>query len=216
MSKSLLITRPNNDPTTNYLFYWSTSVINLAHRKNFRVIDLSKNKANQSDFTSRVDKTNPSFVFFNGHGDETMILGQNEEILISVKRNLSLLKNRIVFARSCSSAKKLGIKSIFLGTKAFIGYKEPFIFMSDPLMITKPLSDATAALFLKPSNLVASTLLKGHSASEANARAKKAFKRNIIKLLTRETQKEDSSALRFLFWDMKHQVFLGDANASLY
>ena len=215
MNKSLLITRPNHDYATNYLFYWSASVINLARRKNFRVIDLSKNKANQSNFTSRVDKTNPSFVFLNGHGNETMIAGQNEEVLVSVKRNLNMLKNRIVFARSCSSAKQLGNKSISLGTKAFIGYKEPFIFMSDPLMITKPLSDATAALFLKPSNLVASTLLKGHSASEANTRAKRAFKRNIRKLLTSETQKENSSVLRFLFWDMKHQVCLGDVDASL-
>ena len=214
-SKGLLVTRPNHDYATNYLFYWSTFVINLARRKNFRVIDLSKNKANQSDFTSRVNKTNPSFIFFNGHGNETTIAGQNEEILISVKRNLNLLKNRIVFARSCSSAKKLGSKSISLGARAFIGYKEPFIFMSDPTMVTKPLSDTTAALFLKPSNLVASTLLKGHSASEADARAKKAFKKNIRKLLTSETQKEDSSALRFLFWDMKHQVCLGDADASL-
>ena len=215
MNKSLLITRPNHDYATNYLFYWIASVINLARRKNFRVIDLSKNKANQSNFTSRVDKTNPSFVFLNGHGNETMIAGQNEEVLVSVKRNLNMLKNRIVFARSCSSAKQLGNKSISLGTKAFIGYKEPFIFMSDPLMITKPLSDATAALFLKPSNLVASTLLKGHSASEANTRAKRAFKRNIRKLLTSETQKENSSVLRFLFWDMKHQVCLGDVDASL-
>jgi len=144
MNKSFLITRPNHDYATNYLFCWSASIINLARRKNFRVVDLSKNEAS------------PSLRAGGG-----------------------------------------------------------FIFMSDPLMVTKPLRDTTAALFLKPSNLVASTLLKGHSASEADVRAKKAFKRNIRKLLTSETQKEDSSVLRFLFWDMKHQVCLGDAGASL-
>jgi len=215
MNKSLLITRPNHDYAVNYLFYWSASIINLARRKNFQTIDLSGKKANRFDFAGRVNKINPSFIFFNGHGNETQITGQKKEILVSTKRNLNLLKNRIIFARSCSSAKKLGPKSVSLGAKTFIGYKEPFIFVSDPRMVAKPLSDNTAALFLKPSNLVATTLIKSHSSSEANTRAKKAFKRNIKKLLTSETKREDASVLRFLFWDMKHQVCLGDPDAVL-
>lgn len=215
MNKSFLITRPNHDYATNYLFYWSAPVIKLGRWKGFQVIDLSSSKANQTDFTSRVNKTNPSFIFFNGHGSRAAIAGQNEEVLVSVRKNLGLLKNRIVFARSCHSARQLGSKSVSSGTRVFIGYKEPFIFVSDPKMITKPLSDKTAALFLKPSNLVATTLIKGHSASEANIRAKGAFKRNIRKLLTSETKREDSSVLRFLFWDMRHQVCLGNASASL-
>lgn len=215
MSKSLLITRPNHDPATNYLFYWSMPVIKLAFQKAFQVTDLSGIKANQVDFTNRVRKTNPSLLFFNGHGSETTIKGQDEKTLVSTRKDLSLLKNRIIFARSCSSAAKLGPKSLLKGAKAFIGYKEPFIFMTEAEMVTKPLADRTAALFLKPSNLVATTLIKGHSSLEANMRAKKAFERNIRKLLTSETEKEDASVLRFLYWDMRHQVCLGDPHAFL-
>lgn len=215
MNKALLVTRPNHDSATNYLFHWAGLVIGLACRKAFRVIDLSGNKANKVDFTARVSKTNPIFIFFNGHGSKTKITGQNEETLVSIKENLNLLKNRIIFARTCDSAARLGPKSISSGTKAFVGYRQSFIFMSNPKKATRPLTDKTAALFLKPSNLVATTLLKGHTILEADTRAKKAFRKNIRKLLTSETKKEDTSALRFLFWDLRHQICLGDPDARL-
>jgi len=215
MSKRILVTRPNYDLATIYLFHWSSPVIKLGRQKAFQVTDLSGSKANEADFTSRVVKTNPSFIFFNGHGSKTAITGQDKEVLVSIRRNLDLLKDRIVFARSCNAAERLGPKSISSGARAFIGYKEPFIFMFDPQMATRPLSDKTAALFLQPSNRVATTLLKGHPSLEANSRAKKAFRKNIRKLLTSETSKEDSSVLRFLFWDMKHQVCLGDPDSTL-
>lgn len=215
MSKSFLVTRPNHDLPTSYLFYWSKSVLKLARQKNIQVIDLSGDKANKKDFTGRMTKINPSFVFLNGHGSEKSVTGQNNQILISVGDNDRLLRGCIVFARSCSSAKKLGPKTISLGTKAFLGYTEPFIFMFDPRASTKPLKDKTAKLFLEPSNKIPTTLLKGHSSSKANIRAKGAFRKNIRKLLTSETKKEDSSVLRFLFWDMRHQVCLGDSKASL-
>ncbi len=85
----------------------------------------------------------------------------------------------------------------------------------DPQLSHKPLSDQTAKLFLEPSNQVATTLIKGHSSIEADTRAKNAFRKNIRKLLTGETQKEDSATLRFLFWNMKHQVCLGDPEATV-
>ena len=197
-------------PTT-YLFFWSKLVIECAHQKSFRVVDLPGEKSNGTDFSGRVVKTNPSFIFFNGHGSKSAITGHNDEVLVSDKKNLGLLKDRVIFSRSCSSAMKLGPKSISSGAKAFIGYKEPFIFIFEPKKLPYPLSDKTAALFLEPSNQVAISLLKGHSSLEANRRAKNAFAKNIRKLLTSESKKEDSATLRYLFWDMKHQVCLGNA-----
>lgn len=215
MNRALLVTRPNYDATTTYLFHWSKLVIDFAKQKAFKIIDLVGDRANKVDFVRRIEKTNPSFIFLNGHGSEEAVTGQDGEVLVSTEENDRLLKDKIVYARSCSSAKKLGPKSIHSGTKAFIGYIEPFIFMHDPQAATRPLTDKTAALFLEPSNKVATTLLKGHSSSEADRRAKEAFRKNIRKLLTSESGKEDSSALRWLFWDMRHQVCLGDPSASL-
>lgn len=215
MSKSLLLTRPDYDLATRYLFYWSKPIIELAKQKNFKTIDLTGNKANKLELNERVKKTNPCFLFFNGHGSSESIKGQDGKVLISIKKNTKLLKGKIIYSRSCSSAKRLGPKAVSLGAKAFIGYKEPFIFIHDIRKSSRPLIDKDAELFLGPSNKVASTLLKGHTVSIADMRAKKAFKRNIRKLRTSEATKEDSSALRFLYWDMKHQVCLGNKNACI-
>lgn len=215
MNQSLLITRPNYDPTTIYLYYWSKSVIDLAKIKGFQIVDLSGDKANKQDFLGRLRKAKPAFLFFNGHGSETTILGQNEEVLISVNDKMDIKNNTIIYSRSCSSAKILGSSCVSNGVKSFIGYTEPFIFAFSRNSITRVLEDKTAALFLEPSNKVATTLIKGHSASEANNRSKITFKRNIKKLLTSETSKENTSTIRFLLWDMKYQVCLGDQNAVL-
>lgn len=215
MSRLLIITRPNHDQTTDYLYHWSRPVIKLARQKSFGVIDLAGSKATGANFTSRVRKTDPSFIFLNGHGDERSVMGQGNSVIIPLGDNEGLLKDRISFVRSCSSAKVLGPRSISAGARSFIGYDEPFVFVYETRASTRPLSDKTAALFLKPSNLVATTLIKGHTSSEADERAKKAFRKNIRELLTSETSKSDSSVLRYLVWDMNHQVCLGDPDASL-
>lgn len=215
MSRSLLLTRPDYDLPTAYLFHWSAPVIELAKRKHLKITDLAGKKANRADFTGRVEKTDPSLVFFNGHGGEAVVMGQDNEILVSAGDNEDLLQGRIIFARSCSSAKKLGPQSVSVGARSFIGYEEPFVFMIDLQTSTRPCFDETARLFLEPSNQVATTLIKGHTSEEADKRAKQSFKRNIRKLLTGSTTKEDSSAVRFLLWDMNHQVCLGDPDSTL-
>jgi len=215
MSRSLLLTRPNYDLPTTYLSHWSEPVIELANQKNLKTTDLAGTKANRSGFTGRVEKTNPSFIFFNGHGSETTVMGQDDEILVAAGDNEDLLRGKIVFARSCSSAKKLGPQAVSEGALTFIGYEEPFVFMIDLQTATKPRLDKTAQLFLGSSNQIATTLIKGHTSGEADQRAKQSFRRNIRKLLTSRVTKEDASAVRFLLWDMNHQVCLGDSSVAL-
>ncbi len=216
MNQLLLLTRPNYDPATNYLFYWSVPVIELAKQKSLKTIDLSGKKANRADFTGRVEKLAPSFIFLNGHGGEAMVMGQDDEVLVSVGDNEDLLKGRIVFARSCSSAKELGPRSVSVGARAFIGYEEPFAFVTDPQTSARPRSDETAKLFLEPSNQVAATLIKGRTCGEAHERGKEGFRRGIRKLLTSKAIGEDTLSLRFLLWDMNHQVCLGDSDATIF
>lgn len=216
MNQLLLLTRPNYDPATNYLFHWSVPVIELAKQKGLKTIDLAGKKANRFDFTGRVEKLAPSFIFLNGHGGQAMVMGQDDEILVSAGDNEVLLKGKIVFARSCSSAKELGPRSVSVGARTFIGYEEPFVFVTDLQTSTRPRSDETAKLFLEPSNQVVTTLIKGHTCGEAHERAKQGFGRNIRKLLTSKTTEEDVSSLRFLLWDMNHQVCLGDPEATIF
>lgn len=215
MNDVLLITRPRHDETTNYLYYWAEQVIKEAKKKNFNVIDLKEVKANSKDFSGRMKKIKPDLVFLNGHGSPDDVTGHNNEVLVSINKNEDLLKDKIVYALSCSSAKNLGKSSVAKGAKCFIGYEEDFVFLHEKDKTTMPDKDKTAELFLEPSNLVMKTLIKGNSAGESSKRSKDEFKRNIRKLLASESPQEDKSSVQWLYWDMLSQVCLGDTEAKL-
>ena len=211
MNKTLLVTRSRHDEATNYLYYFAEQVIREAQQRNFKILDLVDKKANYNDFSGRIRKTEPDLIFLNGHGSPTSIAGYNDEILISVDKNISLLKNKITYALSCSSAKKLGKYAIKNGAKSFIGYKENFIFMHEQDKSTRPTEDKTAKLFFEPSNLIVTTLIKGNTPKEAFNRSQKEFKNNLRKLMTSESPQGNKSSIPWLYWDMIHQVCLCDA-----
>ncbi len=215
MSNYFLITRPNHDVTTNYLFYWSLKIIELADKKGFEIIDLKAQRANRKEFINIINKTKPVFIVLNGHGNETTITGFNDENLIQIDENEKLLSGKIAYVVSCKSAKKLGPQCVDSGTKAYIGYIDDFTFMLDETKISKPLEDKTAQLFLEPSNQIAISLLKGNSAGDSYKKSQEFFQRNIRRLLTSETASSDKGVLPFLFWDMKNQVCIGDQNAAI-
>lgn len=190
-------------------------MISLAKRKLLPVVDLKGAKANRKEFVSRLTKVSCRLVFFNGHGSARAVAGYNNEILVDANDNVACLAGRIVFARCCSAARILGPKSLAAGTEAFLGYTEPFVFMYDLRVTSRPLLDKTAGLFLEPANLVITTLIKGHSAIEAHQRSLEAYRRRITDLLNSEVGREDTAALRWLIWDRQHQVCLGNSSAKL-
>lgn len=213
--KTLLITRPFYEIPTNYLYHWSRSLIKLAESKKFNVIDLSREKANRKEIEGRLKKLSLDLVILNGHGSEKAIYGNAGKELIIAGENSKLLSNKIVYARSCLSAKVLGKVSVKNGTLAYIGYDQDFIFIYDKDYVMKPLKDKTATLFFGPSNQTARSLIKGNTAGQANESGKAAFLKTISSLSTSETSKEDTEAIRYLLWDMHHQVCLGDENAKV-
>lgn len=210
MNKSLLITRPEYDPATHYLYKWSEKVIEEAEKKSIHVIDLTRNKSTRNKIIGILEKRSPRLVFLNGHGSEDMVTGQNNEVVLKTDDKKAVW-DKIIYARSCKSAKVLGLRAIVHGAIAYLGYKEDFIFFYSPEKVSRPLEDKTASLFLKPSNYLVISLLKGHSAGEANRKSKAFFRKNIEKLLVKES--EDYYAIRYLYWDMIHQVCLGDEGA---
>jgi hypothetical protein len=215
MSNTLLVTRPRHDETTNYLFYFAKEVIKKAEKKKFKIIDLEGPKANARDFSGRIKKTNPNVIFLNGHGNYAIVSGHNNEPLVCLNKNESLLSNKITYALSCSSAKELGKSAVTHGAKCFIGYDEDFVFLHEINKTTKPLEDKTAALFLEPSNLIMTTLIKGNSTEDAHKRSKEKFKHNLRKLLTSDSPQDDKTSVQWLYWDMKHQVCLGNKQAMI-
>lgn len=214
MNKMLLITRPNHDITTHYLFVWSSLIIKEAQKKNVQVLALDKQKANKKEVESRLAKMMPKLVVFNGHGDVDCITGYANKEIIKAGDNEKFLKLKIIYAVSCKSAATLGPKSIKSGALSYIGYTQDFIFCYDEHKISKPLNDKIAKWFLEPSNQTAISLLKENSAENSSLNSKKFFARNIQKLLSSKDLPESALYAKYLWWNMKHQVCLGDKSAT--
>lgn len=215
MISRMLTTRPNSDRTTRYIAEWAQQVIDLAKQKGHNVLDLAGQRANRKEFESMVRKNKPSFLFLNGHGNADVVTGQNEEPLVQVNDNEEILKGSVTYALSCSAGKTLGPHAVKNGATAFIGYRDEFIFLFNEAQRTRPGQDALAVFFAEPSNQVAISLLKGHTAKEAHEKSKRTFVRGIRKLLTSQATDQESAAIRYLLWDMQHQVCLGNGDAKI-
>ncbi len=215
MAQYLLITRPTHDYATRYLSAWAERFFKVAKGKDYSVIDLYRKRANRKEVESILCKKNPDFVVINGHGSDNAVSGNDNEPLLVAGENSFLLKGKITYAISCQSARELGKEVGQNINTAYIGYKEDFVFIYLEKHRRHPLEDKTAALFLNPSNLVVTTLLKGHPVKEAVLRAQQEFLRKIQELLLSETDTDKSSALRWLLWDMKHLTLCGDENKKL-
>ena len=215
MAGHLLITRPEHDYATRYLSAWSEKLFDLIKSKGYSIIDLYRERANRKEIESILSKRNPELVIINGHGSDDAVAGHDDKLLIKAGDNSFLLSNKITYAISCRSARVLGKEIAQNAETAYIGYQDDFLFIYLEKYRTRPIEDKFAGIFLDPSNLVVTTLIKGHPAKEAVSRAKQEFLRNLQKLLTSEVKPDDSSALRCLVWDMRHLTLCGDINKKL-
>lgn len=213
MSNSVLFTRPRHDYPTRYLSKWNEEVKKSALEHEFIVFDLEDGRANRKEVESFLQHKQPTLVFFNGHGGDDCVCGFEDEVLIRAKENEQMLSSKIVYALACSSGAILGPVCVRAGAKAYIGYDSDFIFMRLNRFRTNPGHDPLAKFFAGPSNLVGTTLIKGHTVNDAYGRSQEAYRRNIKRLISSESKPEESSTLRYLLWDMQHQVCLGDSEA---
>ena len=124
-----------------------------------------------------------------------------------------MLKDKVIYAISCSSAKSLGPKSIEKGAINYSGYDDDFIFFYDPNNISRPLSDETAKLFLEHSNLFIDSMIKGNTIRDSKQRAENKLRENIIKLSS--SSSIDSNLIRFLWWDLVHFVSHGNQDIAI-
>jgi len=213
MSFTYLVTRPEYDDTTHYLSDWSKETIKLAENQGLKVLDLQREKANKNEFEGKMEKFSPVLVMINGHGDIDSVTGHKNQILVKVGLNEGILKSKIVYALSCKSAKILGPRSVQAGALNYTGYKDDFIFVYEPELISRPLSDKTAGLFLKPSNILIESLIKGNSVRESFEKSKNALKKNFN--LAISTSESDSTTARFLWWNLRNFSSYGDLDTSI-
>lgn len=212
MSGSMLVTRPRHDLITDYLYHWSRELLEMAKSKGMSVFDLEVDKATRQNFESYVRKQKPSLILVNGHGDSRTITGDANKPIIDMK---SKIKTSVMYARSCDAAEALGHTLVSGSTKSFIGYRRKFTLSYTRAYSAKPLKDPLARLFLEPSNLVASTIIKGHPAKEAHNRSQEAMRKNFRKMMSSQATAEERYAARFLWANINSQVLLGDPRAKL-
>ena len=215
MNNSILVTRPNHDFPTTYLYYWSELVIDEAKSKGFSVLDLDGNKANKQKFVSYISRNNPRLIFLNGHGSKDSVAGFDNEVLLDEANCEVLLREKIIYARSCEAGANLGPFSIEKGAAAFIGYNKDFWLIRSKERGTKPLTDPIAKLFLEPSNLVPITLIKGNSTQEAYQKSQDDMRRNFSYMISSRSSHEERDAAFFLFSNYTCQIILGDKQAKI-
>lgn len=213
MTKTYLLTRPEHDDTMHYLSNWSKGTIDAAKKAGIKVLDLNREKATKKEVEGRLKDLSPILVVLNGHGDENTVTGHQNEPIIIYGENEKLLKSKIVYAISCQSAKVLGQKSVDAGAISYNGYNDDFVFFYEPNMISKPLNDKTAQMFLEPSKIFIETLIKGNTVEEALKRAKDKLRSNINRLLV--SSEADANMVRYLLWDLNHFVSRGNLNATI-
>ncbi len=207
---TVLVSRPRHDKATNYLYYWSESVIDAVKVRRIRLADLSGDKAISSVFKGYFEKIKPSFLFLNGHGSAESIFGHNDLKLISVSDDLARFANCIFYSRSCDSGAILGPELIKAGARGFIGYERELIVSFMPEYITRPLRDPLAKLFLEPSNLVPLSIVKGNTVGEAYRKTQAAMLTNLRKMLSSGASYQERYHSVFLWSNIKHQVILGN------
>jgi hypothetical protein len=215
MAQHLLVTRPEYDYTTRYISAWAEKYLQLARQKGYAIIDLKRKRANRKEFESVIKKIKPAFIILNGHGNKDEVAGNDNETLVDANTNTEILAGRIIYALSCQSAKNLGTKVGLYPNTTYIGYKEDFAFVRLEKYGRKPTKDIFAGFFLEPSNAIVVSLLKGHNTQDSFSRGQREFTKNIQMLLTSKIKSADSSALRFLVWDLTHLTLCGDKNKAL-
>ncbi|MBR9683188.1 hypothetical protein GOV03_01490 [Candidatus Woesearchaeota archaeon] len=216
MQKGLLITCPKHDDATAYLTHFSKEIIDEATKKSLKNKQVGDDELNEMAFSEILKKLQYRLVVLNGHGSPNVIFGHKNNPLIRKGKNDYLLKERIVYARSCDAGLNLG-PTCMKNTKngCFIGYALPFMFYISAEWTTNPYKDKVAKLFLSPSNMVPISIIKGHSTSKAHHSSKKQMLRIMSKLMKGERLQETPLYLEALWNNYQGQVIHGNENTRL-
>ncbi len=214
MPRLFFVTFPNDDITVSYLFTYERELLEFAQSKSIDTVHFEHKRVNRKEVESFIRDKSPGLVVFNGHGNNDMVAGYGQEPLIVRGENDDLLKEKLVYSISCSSAKGLGMSACMNGAKAFIGYEDEFVFLFDKNKTATPLKDEIAQNFLEPSNALIKSLLKGNTVKDAYESSQNAFSKKIEKLLSSEAMPGSESTIAFLLWDKSIQTFRGNPEAS--
>lgn len=116
--------------------YWTgAEVVDYALNNGIGVHELTEEHAVRDRLKDFLGYQDPVFFFHFSHGGEDTLTGQGMTTLIccnsfdedgnTFSPNHILLRDRVVYTLSCSSANELGPKAVEEGCAAYIGYRDP-------------------------------------------------------------------------------------------
>jgi len=215
MQRGLIITCPRCDNATEYLTYYSKSIVEEAEKRSIKFKEIHNKVLDMTNFSEIVTTLDYQMIVFNGHGSKDSIFGYKDNIIIQVGKNEDIIRERIIYARACNAAVVLGVECM-KNTKngCFIGYSIPFVFFMDESWISNPHNDNVAKLFLIPSNMIPLSLIKGNPTIEAHENSKKQILKNINRVL-RDKDKESFLVAEALWNNYIGQTIIGNNSAKL-
>jgi hypothetical protein len=155
----------------------------------------------------------------NGHGSADVLCGHNNEVLISTSHtDLDRYNEKIVHALACEAALTLGPKLVTVGTKAFIGYVEPFGFCISKDTQGKYIDDGMPSLFIEPANKLVESLMEGKTVEESFNDSQSMYIKSIKDVYSSTDPviaQDRSLILAYLLQDYRSQRVLGDNTAKL-
>ena len=215
MVKQFLITRPSHDKETSYLYSFSKAIVEIVKKdKNIRLTELSMKNANRKELEKSLLTKDSTLIFLNGHGNSETVFGHSNKAILDAK-NISLTKNKIVYALACDSLISLGKLAIKKGAKAYIGYKNEFMWVGDPTKSTVPDKDKNSVPFRRVCHSLSYSLLEGMSVQEAVNKTKELYKKLIKTYGTSKDTFGDAPAIGLaLSWDLSALDYEGEAKAT--
>ncbi len=216
MDNLLLVTRPKWDDGTEYLAYYASLVIKEAENRGLDLKDFEGLNVSKANILKFLTKMNPNLIFINGHGSESELYGNKDEIILSVE-DISLLKDKFVYARACNAGLNFGKKMVDENNGCFIGYQCLFSFWIDQKWSAKPHNDNIAKLYLEPSNEIMISMIKGNTSLKAYEKSKNSMIENMKKILKMEEKNEPGAMnmLQVLWNNFEGQVLHGNKNFSV-
>jgi len=208
----MLITLPDFDRATHFLSAWSKEIIDDAEKRAIKVLEVKEPNIIMKNVNSLLDKQKPQLVILNGHGTINKIEGQNKEWIIIRGKNHQKLRNKIVFARSCSAASGIGIELEGNNTGCFIGYQEDYAIIPDRHGMSRPNQNRSSKPFKESSNIIPLMLLAGKTANEAVEESKKIMENYLENQYMID---EDPRIFDVLAWNLSILTCVGNENATI-
>jgi hypothetical protein len=214
MATILCIANPSDEPTRVGV-YWMQKFADYAAAQGHQVI-YQKTPTLQVLWKA-LTEYNPNLVVANGHGGtKTLRVGQN--VLIgtagydkAIKKYIQkgdelYFKDRIVLLLTCNAGTELVAALVKNGAVASVGFKKPFIFLSDDNR--SPEDDFYAKPFFECLMQPAIQLADGATFQQSVNVTREAFKHYIENI-------QDKDTIKYLAFDLENFVALGDPNAKL-